>query len=188
MASAPYFRYICNTGVLKLNSGQVERQLETYTSSGRTISKVASDRVSKRTTSLDEVDLSNAASSADAGESSDTIHHRIIETPLTKEDLLLDYLFSGARHLEPFIINLVDNGCVEIFDAILERQRTTQDFGLAKYIIQITRHVRNIKSLEADHPKFKEIISIYRKIFKEYWPEITIKGSVARQSKTTKNF
>lgn len=86
----------------------------------------------------------------------------------------MDFLFRGNNYLEPFIINLVDNGCIEIFDAILERQRTTRDFQLAKYIIQITAHVRHIKFLEAGHPKFKEIINIYRKIFREYWPEITI--------------
>lgn len=184
VASAPDFRYVFDSGVLKLNSGTTEQQLETYTASGRTISKTKASvtdliRVGDKVITIppEGANSSVAVSDVDtveAKEDVDPVYQRIVQTPLTKEDQLLDFLFRGLSYLEPFVINLVDNGCVEIFDAILERQRTTKDFRLAKYIIQITEHVRHIKSLNADHPKFKEIISIYRKIFREYWPEITI--------------
>ena len=183
VASAPDFRYIFDSGVLKLNSRKTEQQIEVFTESGRVISKTKAStddliRVADKVVPFSEADTSGSVGPSDSSEAiagrSDPIFERIVETPLKKEDLLLDFLFKGLRYLEPFVINLVDNGCVEIFDAILVRQRTTKNFALAKYIIQITKHIRDIKSLEADHPKFKEIISIYRKIFKEYWPEITI--------------
>ncbi len=183
VASAPDFRYVFNSGVLKLNSSETENQLEIFAESGRVISRTKAStgdlvRVSDKVIYVSDPDSSPSVGPSDAvesaAESRELIFERIVETPLKKEDLLLDFLFRGLRYLEPFVINLVDNGCVEIFDAILARQRITKDFTLAKYIIQITSHVRNIKSLEVDHPNFKEIISIYRKIFKEYWPEITI--------------
>ena len=183
VASVPDFRYIFDSGVLKLNSRKTEQQIEVFTESGRVISKTKAStddliRVADKVVPFSEADTSGSVGPSDSAEAlaerSDPIFERIVETPLKKEDLLLDFLFKGLRYLEPFVINLVDNGCVEIFDAILVRQRTTKNFALAKYIIQITKHIRDIKSLEADHPKFKEIISIYRKIFKEYWPEITI--------------
>lgn len=182
VASAPDFRYVFDTGVLKLNSGKTENHLEIFTESGRVISREKAYnedliRVSDKVIPY-EADSSASVGSSNSAEAvaerSEPIFEKIVEIPLNKEDLLLDFLFRGLRHLEQFVIDLVDNGCVEIFDAILARQRITKDFALAKYIIQITSHVRNIKSLEADHPKFKEIISIYRKIFKEYWPQITI--------------
>ena len=179
VASSEDFQYIFNSGILKLLSDKKEKQVETY-SEERSISV-------KQATITDLIELADgpvtipmnfdspASASTDAADDvAPVISKRLVEADLLKQDLLIDFLFEGNRNVEEFILAMVNNGCEDIFDLILARQRITGKFELAKYIIQITEQVRDIKSLEHDHVKFPEIISIYRKIFKEYWPQITL--------------
>ncbi len=188
VASSEDFQYIFNSGILKLSSSRKEKQVETC-SEDRVISTkqaAVADLLELEegpiTIPMDFVSTTGSTSDSPAGSSdavavddvASVISKRLVEVDLLKQDVLIDFLFEGNRNVEKFILAMVNDGCEDIFDLILTRQRITGNFELAKYIIQITEQVRDIKSLERDHIKFPEIISIYRKIFKEYWPQITL--------------
>lgn len=194
VASSKAFEYIHNSNVLKLDSGETEEQVETYTAAriiSRTLASVKDllDDSRERDYESKEAypDEKDGESAGESHGGEIAVYKRIHTSTVTKEDSLLDYLFTGSRHLEVFIINLVNEGCSEIFDSILARQRITEDFGLAKYIIQITKHVREIRSLEADNPKINKILTIYRNIFKEYWPQITLADNNSKAHDQLKN-
>lgn len=181
VASSEDFQYIFNSGILKLSSDKKEKQVETYSEDRiisvkqATITDLLELAEGPVTIPMDSDSPANASTDADAADDvAPVISKRLVEVDLLKQDLLIDFLFEGNRNVEGFILDMVNNGCEDIFDLTLARQRITEKFELAKYIIQITEQVRDIKSLEHDHVKFPEIISIYRKIFKEYWPQITL--------------
>ncbi len=85
----------------------------------------------------------------------------------------IDKLFKSGNILD-FLKQSLHLGWVDLFESILVRQSQTKDYQFGKYVFQLVEEIRTF-------PEGNEVITnIYRMIFGEYWPTITLAdGNIA---------
>ncbi len=79
----------------------------------------------------------------------------------------IDRLFKSGNILD-FLKQSLHLGWLDLFESILVRQSETRDYQFGKYVFQLIEEIRQF-------PEANEVVTnIYRMIFREYWPTITL--------------
>lgn len=99
---------------------------------------------------------------------------KAVGIPRVKIDVeFIDKLFKSGNILE-FLKQSLHLGWSDLFESILVRQSQTKDYQFGKYVFQLVEEIRKF-------PEENEVITnIYRMVFGEYWPTITLAdGNIA---------
>lgn len=99
---------------------------------------------------------------------------RAIGAPRMKINVeFVDRLFKSGNILD-FLKQSLHLGWLDLFESIIVCQSETRDYQFGKYVFQLIEEIRQF-------PEANEVVTnIYRMIFREYWPTITLAdGNVA---------
>lgn len=93
---------------------------------------------------------------------------RAIGVPRVKINVeFIDRLFKSGNILD-FLKQSLHLGWLDLFESILVHQSEIRDYQFGKYVFQLIEEIRQF-------PEANEVVTnIYRMIFREYWPTITL--------------